>query len=199
MDTDCNSEKIAFQACASRKVTGRFDGGTITSDAGVLLLRELDERFGIIKELAECFDDYRDPDYVEHSVEELLRQRIFGLVLGYEDLVDHETLRRDPCLAVACGKEDPEGEERRQTEDRGKPLAGKSTLNRLEVGVVDGGPTDRHNKIVCDLAAVEALLIEYWLELAGTGSSTFILDLDATDVPLRGDQEEKFFYGYYGH
>lgn len=199
MDTDCTSEKIAFQGCGSRKVTGRFDGGTITSDAGVLLLRELEERFGLIEKLAECFDDYRDPDYIEHTVEELLRQRIFGLVLGYEDLVDHDALCEDPCLAVACGKEDPEGDERRQPEDVGKPLAGKFTLNRLEVGVVDGGPADRHKKIVCDLAAVEALLVELWLDLLGEGSSTFILDFDATDVPLHGDQEEKFFHGYYGH
>jgi hypothetical protein len=199
MDTDCTSDKIAFQGCGSRSVTGRFDGGTITSDAGALLLRELDERFGIIEKLGECFDDYRDPNQTEHTVEQLLRQRIFGLVLGYEDLIDHDGLREDPCLATACGKYDPQGEDRLQEEDKGTPLAGKSTLNRLETGVVDGGPEDRHKKIVCDLAAVEALLIEYWLEMRDEAPSTIVLDLDATDIPLHGDQEEKFYHGYYGH
>lgn len=113
-------------------------------------------------------------------------------MLGDEELIEHDALCEDPCLATACGKEDPAGQDRRQEDDQGAPLAGKSTLNRLETGVVDGGPEDRHKKIVCDLATVEALLVEYWLEMRDEAPSTIVLDFDATDIPLCGDQEEKF-------
>lgn len=197
--THCNPKQIEFEGCANRRVTARFDGGMITSDGGVLLLRELEERLGIIERLAECFDDYRDPAYVEHTVEELLRQRIFGLILGYEDISDHQKLRRDTALAVACGKTDPEGEYRSQPQDRGIPLGSSSTLNRLEVGVVDGDPDDRHKKIVCDLARIEALLVELWLDSIEQPPGCVVIDLDATDVALHGDQEDKFYHGYYGH
>ena len=197
--TQRKSKTLEFQGLGSRKVVSRFDGGMITSDAGVLLLRELEERLGIIARLAECFEDYRDPDYVEHSIEELLRQRIFGLILGYEHVSDHEELRRDTALAVACGKVDPEGENRRHEADRGIALASPATLNRLEVGVVDGGANDRHKKIVCDIAAIEALLVELWLDSFEEPPAQVVIDLDATDFELHGDQEDKFYHGYYGH
>ena len=197
--TDCKPEKLGFKGLGSRQVTARFDGGMITSDAGVLLLRELEERLGIIERLAACFDDYRNPTYVEHSVEQLLKQRIFGLILGYEDINDHQTLRDDTALAVGCGKDDPEGNDRFQKADRGTPLGSPSTLNRLERGVVDGSADDRHKKIVCDLAKVEALLVELWLDSLDEAPGCLVIDLDATDVALHGDQEDKFYHGYYGH
>ncbi len=198
MDTHCNSDKLDFQSCGSRDVTARFDGGHITSDAGVLLLRELERRFGLIERLAECFDDHRDPDYVEHTVEELLRQRIFGLLLGYEAISDHDMLRRDSALGVACGKTDPEGLERRQPADEGVPLAGKSTLNRLEQGVQSGHPEHRYKAIVGDLDQIQSLLIDLWLEHLDGPPGRVLLDLDATDIDLHGDQEDRFYHGYYG-
>ncbi len=197
MDTHCNSDKLDFQSCGSRKVTARFDGGHITSDAGVLLLRELERRFGLIERLAECFDDHRDPDYVEHTVEELLRQRIFGLLLGYEAISDHDELRRDSALAVACGKTHPEGSERRQPADEGIPLAGKSTLNRLELGV-QGHKEHRYKSIVGDLDQIQSLLIDLWLDHLDGPPKRVLLDLDATDIDLHGDQEDRFYHGYYG-
>ena len=110
----------------------RFDGGDITSDGGVLVLKKLEERTGIVRRFAACFTDYRKADQIEHPLLDLVMQRVFGLALGYEDLNDHDDLRRDPMLAVALGKDDVKGEQRRRAQDRGKALAGKSTLNRLE-------------------------------------------------------------------
>lgn len=198
MDTHCNSDKLDFQSCGAREVTARFDGGHITSDAGVLLLRELERRFGLIERLAECFEDHRDPDYVEHTVEALLRQRIFGLLLGYEDVDDHDELRRDSALAVACGKTDPEGHQRRQSADQGIPLAGKSTLNRLELGAQSGHSDHRYKTIVANLAEIQGLLVEYWLDHLDGPPRRVVFDLDATDIDLHGDQEDRFYHGYYG-
>ena len=198
--THCKTEDLEFKGAGRRRITARFDGGMITSDAGVLLLKELEDRLGIIERLAECFDDYREPNWVEHSVEELLRQRIFALALGYEDLSDHQTLRSDTALAVGCDKSDPESNDRARAEDKGNALGSPSTLNRLELGVVDGGADDRYKKIVCDLAKVEALLVELWLDsLEDDPPGCVVIDLDATDVALHGDQEDKFYHGYYGH
>jgi hypothetical protein len=126
MTTECNIREFAFQGLGSRAVTARFDGGAITSDAGSLLLREVEAKTGILRQFAACFTDHRDPERVEHSVAELLAQRVFALALGYEDLNDHDTLRHDPLLAVLVGKADPTGQERRRRKDRGKSLVGKA-------------------------------------------------------------------------
>ena len=199
MDTECNADRIRFKELSGRQVLAKFDGGAITSDAGVLLLRALEERFGVIETFAECFIDHRDPAQVEHSVEELLRQRIFGLVLGYEDLNDHDALRRDFALAAACGKEEPDGSGRRQESDQGEPLANAATLNRLEQGVVQAAPDERYHKIECDLQKLRWKLVDLWISLRDQPPESVIIDLDATDVPLHGDQEQKFYHGYYGH
>ncbi|MEJ2245261.1 MAG: transposase, partial [Acidobacteriota bacterium] len=133
MKTQCNPSQLEFHALGKRKVIGKFDGGNITSDAGGLLLRETENRTGIIRQFAQCFTDMRNPKQIEHTVKELVSQRVYGLALGYEDLNDHDELRRDPLLAVLVGKSDPEGETRLRKKDRGKAMAGKSTLNRLEL------------------------------------------------------------------
>jgi hypothetical protein len=133
MRTECSIDRLAFQPLGQREVVGAFDGGTISSDAGGLLLREVEQQTGIIRQFAGCFRDHRDPELVEHTVQELVAQRIYGLALGYEDLNDHDQLRRDPLLATLVGKVDPTGQDRTRERDRGKPLAGKSTLNRLEL------------------------------------------------------------------
>lgn len=133
MKTECTPVKIEFQALGSRQVVGQFNGGEITSDGGGLLLREVENQLGIIDCFAECFTDFRDPERIEHTVKELLSQRIYGIALGYEDLNDHDELRGDPLLAVLSEKKDPTGSSRRCLRDKGKALAGKSTLNRLEL------------------------------------------------------------------
>ena len=133
MRTECKAESYRFQDLGSRKVVADFTGGRLTSDAGALLLREVEERFKVIEQLAECFEDGRDPGLIEHSVRDLLAQRVMALALGYEDLNDHDELRQDPLLAVAVGKSDLLGEARFTQRDEGQALAGKSTLNRLEL------------------------------------------------------------------
>src|ERR1700688_4380438 len=139
MSTECSQEPFPFHPLNQREIRGQFDGGSITSDAGGLLLREVEKRTNIIGQFASCFSDYRDPELVEHGVAELLAQRIYGLALGYEDLNDHEELRRDPLLAVLVEKEDLTGEQRRLVRDQGTALAGKSTLNRMELGAAKLG------------------------------------------------------------
>ena len=158
MTTECNAREFDFQGLGSRAVTARFDGGAITSDAGGLLLREVEARTGILRRFAACFTDHRDPDRVEHTVGELLAQRVFALALGYEDLNDHDTLRHDPLLAVLVGKADPTGQDRRRNEDRGKSLAGKSTLNRLELTPVGADAKSRYKKIVARHHDIELVL-----------------------------------------
>ena len=133
MPTQCNQEFLKFHPLDKREVRGGFDGGAITSDAGGLLLREVEKRTGIIRQFAACFRDHRQAERIEHRVEELVAQRVYGLALGYEDLNDHDELRRDPLLGVLAGKADPSGESRARARDQGKALAGKSTLNRLEL------------------------------------------------------------------
>lgn len=133
METQCIQEQMVFQQLGRREVVGRFDGGMISSDAGGLLLREVEKRFGILKRFAACFRDYRDPERIEHSLETLISQRVYGIALGYEDLNDHDRLRHDVVMGVMCEKSDPCGMERAQKRDQGKAVAGKSTLNRLEL------------------------------------------------------------------
>ena len=197
--TECSQTEFEFQGLFSREIIGRFDGGQITSDGGSLLLREVERRTGILRRFAGCFTDYRAGDRIEHSVEELIAQRIYALALGYEDLNDHEQLRADPLLAVLAGKRDPEGKDRKQERDRGKALAGKSTLNRWELTRADATEQERYAKIVMDPAAIDRLLVEVFLEAHPTPPAEMVLDLDATDDPLYGKQEGRFFHGYYGH
>lgn len=197
--TECSQAGFEFHALFSREVIGRFDGGQITSDGGGLLLRQVERRTGILERFAECFIDHRAPDRIEHSVSELVGQRIYALALGYEDLNDHDQLRADPLLAVLAGKRDPEGQDRKQERDRGKALAGKSTLNRWELTGVEAAERERYAKIVMHPEAIDRLLVEVFLEAYTTPPEEIVLDLDATDDPLYGQQEGRFFHGYYGH
>jgi hypothetical protein len=190
---------MEFEGLGRRKVEAAFDGGHLSSDGGAILLREVEERFTIIERFAECFTDYRDPDLVEHSLGELLRQRVFGIALGYEDLNDHDALRLDPLIALAAGKADPEGKDRVREEDRGKPLASPSTLNRLELTPEDADAKSRYKKLVYHGERIEALLVELFLESFKEAPREIILDFDATDDPIHGNQEGRFFHGYYGN
>jgi hypothetical protein len=195
--TECNEVSFDFQPLANREVTARFDGGAITSDAGALLLRELEAKFGIIRRFARCFQDFRDPELAEFSVEELLRQRIFALCLGYEDLNDHEQLCKDPLLAVLAGRRDPTGQDRRQKRDRGRPLAGKSTLNRLELTPAGASTESRYKKIAARHNQVEDFLVDMAILLQAEPPEEIILDVDVTDDLLHGHQSGRFFHGYY--
>lgn len=188
-----------FQGLKKRKVVSDFEGGSITSDGGGLLLREVDQRLGICETIAGCFRDYREEYRTEHSVVELIRQRIYGIALGYEDLNDHDKLRGDPGFAAMVGKADPTGTARSRERDMGYALAGSSTLNRFELAPVDGNSAHRYRKIVGDFSTIENLITELSLEqmaLKGTPPVIFI-DADATDDPLYGRQEGRFFHGYY--
>jgi hypothetical protein len=189
---------LEFQGVGGRRVQAEFNGGHITSDGGALLLRELDERLGICHRFARCFEDHRDPDFIEHTVLELVRQRVYGVALGYEDLNDHEDLRRDPLLAVAAGKVDPEGQTRKRARDVGCALAGKSTLNRLELTPERLDPNNRYQKIVHRAEQIEELFVTLFLEGHPEEPDEVVLDFDATDDPLHGEQEGRFFHGYYG-
>jgi hypothetical protein len=182
--TECNQSTFEFASHFSRQVVARFDGGAITTDSGGLLLREVDRRLNLLPRLAECFLDARNPVFVEHSVQELVSQRVYGLALGYEDLNDHEQLRQDPLMRVLAGKADVED----------SPLAGKSTLNRLELS--DGTP-HRYKKITFWKDGIDELLVKVFLESYATAPEEIVLDVDATDFPLHGEQEGRFFHGYY--
>jgi len=195
--TDCNQKEFTFQGLKNRKVVGSFNGGTITSDAGSLLLREVEAKTGILENFSGCFKDYRNEGLIEHTVYELVSQRVYGICLGYEDLNDHDVLRRDPLLALLSGKKDPTGQDRRREQDRGKALAGKSTLNRLEL-TREEIEAQKARKIVLRHEGVEALLVDVFLKLEGKAPQEIILDLDATDDLIHGMQEGRFFHGYYG-
>lgn len=176
-----------------------FDGGFVTSDAGALLLREVDHRTRLIERVAACFSDRRAADRVEFSVAELLRQRLFGLVLGYEDIDDHDRLRHDPVLGLAVGRSDILGHDRdNPARDRGKPLAGKSTLNRVERAADPGTANPRYHKVVVDRPALDDLLLDLFIEHHGRPSQ-LVIDLDPSDVQLHGAQQGRFYHGYYGH
>lgn len=198
MKTECNQQSFSFHPLARREVVARFDGGEITSDGGGLLLRVVEQRTGILKQFAGCFIDRRDPSRIEHTVQELVCQRVYALALGYEDLNDHDQLRSDPLLAVLSGKDDVRGESRHRAQDRGKALAGKSTLNRLELTGAVVEETERYKKIVMDEAAVDRLLVDVFVRSHPEPPTQIVLDLDSTDDPLYGRQEGRFFHGYYG-
>lgn len=198
MQTECTQRTFQFHSRSGRDVVARFDGGTITSDGGGVLLGEVERRTAILRQFAACFTDHRDAELVEHKVEELVAQRVYGLALGYEDLNDHDELRADPLLATLVGKKDPTGADRVRARDVGKALAGKSTLNRLELTTQDAGPESRYKKIVVNGAAVDRLLVEVFLQAHEQPPERLVLDLDATDDPVHGRQEGRFFHGYYG-
>jgi len=180
--TECKQETFSFAAHFSRRVEAEFTAGHVSSDGGALLLREVDRRIHLFGRLASCFSDGRDGERIEHTVEEMLSQRIYGLALGYEDLNDHEQLRSDPLMAVLSGK--------RKLDE---PLAGKSTLNRLELV----GRSGRYHKIGYSAEAIDSLLVNLYLEAHAEPPPSIVLDLDATDIPLYGHQPERFFHGYY--
>ncbi len=197
MGTECSASQLEFGGLGKRAVVGVFDGGEIATDGGGLALRELEERVGILKRLGECFSDHRDPRRIEHRVETLVKQRVLGICLGYEDLNDHDELCRDRLLALLCDCEDVVGARRQRETDRGKPLAGKSTLNRLELTLAADAAAHRYKKIVADMAAMDALLVETFLEAHETPPARIVLDVDATDDTLHGMQEGRHFLGHY--
>jgi len=188
MPTECSRDLFGYEAVEGRQVVAAFDGGQITSDAGALLLGAANRAIGLVRRLAGCFVDGRMPELVEHRVETMLMQRICGIALGYEDVVDHDELRHDPVLATLVGKLEAR---RRDC----APLAGKSTLNRLEHAPASA--LDRYHKIGHDPRAIEGLFVDLFLEAHAQPPKRIILDLDATDDPLHGHQEGRFFHGYY--
>ena len=197
MSTQCTPGQLEFHAFGRREVVGRFDGGRLTSDGGGILLREVDRRLGLMERIAGCFTDHRHPGKVEHSVSELVAQRVHGIALGYEDLNDHDALRADSLLALLVGKTDPSGAGRARKRDRGCPLAGSSTLNRLELGRPEDAAVDRYHRIAANADALDRVLVDIFLESHVEAPEELWLDLDATDDPLHGDQEGRFFHGYY--
>ncbi len=194
--TQCTPTLFDFQALGTREVVAAFNGGKVTSDAGGLLLGEVEAKFGFIRQFATCFTDHRDPDCIEHTLEELLKQRVFGLCLGYEDLNDHDQLRHDPLLAVLVGKKDPLGQIR-SGRDQGKPLAGKSTLNRLELTPVRANAQSRYKKIVAHLDLMQQFFVQAFVQQYVVPPTRIVLDVDATDFALHGHQLGRFFHGYY--
>jgi len=183
--TECTQTSFRFQAHFRRQVRADFEGGTMTSDAGGLLLRETDRHLNLLPRFAQCFLDGRDPERILHTVQEMVSQRVYALALGYEDLNDHEQLRQDPVLKLLAGKQDLE-----------QALAGKSTLNRLELSA---GTPDRYKKITFWKQAIDELLVNVFLEAHAPAPAEIVLDIDTTDVALHGKQEGHFFHGYYDH
>src|SRR5579863_1350548 len=187
MPTECSAERFDFGEVEGRAVEAAFDAGLVTSEAGALLLGATDRAIDLVGRFADCFRDHRRPDLIEHTVGTLIGQRVFGIALGYEDLNDHDELRHDPLMAVLAGKLEAKREDC-------APVAGKSTLNRLELS---RNEPSRYHKIAYDAAAIEALPVTLFLEAHKRAPAQIILDLDATDDPLHGHQEGRFFHGYY--
>lgn len=198
MRTECKEQTLLFQDHGARTVTAAFDGGAITSDGGALLLRELESKQHIVSDFAACFIDHRDPAAIEFTVEELVRQRVFGLVLGYEDVNDHDTLRVDPLLALLCGRADVTGADRRCAADQGKPLAGKSTLNRLELYTGEAARDKQYKKIEVVEEKIHEFFLAQFFRAHRTVPARIWLDLDATDDRVHGQQEGGHYNHYYG-
>jgi len=188
MQTHCSSDQFDFEAFDGRRVVAAFDGGAITSDAGALLLRHTDKAIGLFDRVAACFSDQRNPGLVVHSLRTMLSQRITAIALGYEDIDDHDTLRHDPLLGLLGDGLAPKRQDC-------ATLAGKSTLNRLEHAPV--GAATRYHRIGHDTAAIEDLFVDLFIEAHKTPPKQIVLDLDATDDPVHGHQEGRFFHGYY--
>src|SRR3984893_11911294 len=187
MPTECIADLFGFTPVEGRRVVAAFDGGRMTSDAGAMLLSATERVIDLVGRFAGCFADYRAPELIEHEVRTLVGQRVYGIALGYEDLIDHEELRHDPVMAVLAGK-------LAARRSDCAPVAGKSTLNRLELSRPE--PT-RYHKISYDGAKIESLFVDLFLEAHAAPPQQIVLDLDATDDPLHGHQEERFFHGYY--
>jgi hypothetical protein len=186
---------MLFQDLGARQVVADFAGGTLSSDGGVLLLRQVDTNLGLTQSLAQCFEDSREQIYVDHTVRQLLAQRLYGLALGYEDLNDHQRLRLDPLLAAACEKTDPLGEDRFHPDHRGIALAGAATLNRLELS---NNRDSRCHKLQHDPAKVQACLLKMGVGCLPKHAAEIVLDLDAMGHLLHGLQEGAYYSGYYG-
>jgi hypothetical protein len=185
--TECIEDRFEFASGGStRKVVAEFSGGTISSDGGGLLLQETDARMNLLARFSQCFIDGRNPILTDHSVEQMVRQRVYALALGYEDLNDHDQLRQDPLLGLMAGKAEPGTE----------PLAGKSTLNRMELGT---GMQNRYRKITFWRDSVDELLVNVFLEAHATAPEQIVLDIDTTDMALHGKQEGRFYHGHYHH
>jgi hypothetical protein len=193
--TDCKDQPLLFQDLGSRKVVADFSGGILSSDGGLLLLRQVDRGLGVSAALAGCFRDQRDARWVDHSVQQLLAQRLYAMALGYEDLNDHALLRRDPLLAVACEKTDPLGGDRFLPQFRDAALACPATLNRLELS---NHKSSRAHKLSHDPAQVEATLLQLGVRCLPKHAPEIVLDLDATGTLLYGEQEGRFFDAYHG-
>jgi hypothetical protein len=185
--TECNQDRFEFASAQGRReIVAEFSGGTVSSDGGALLLPEADSKMNLLARLSECFIDRRNPVLIEHSIKQMIRQRVYALALGYEDLNDHEQLRQDPLLSALAGKAQPGTE----------PLAGKSTLNRMELGT---GIASRYKKITFWRDSVDELLVSVFLEAHPVAPQQIVLDIDTTDMALHGNQEGKFYHGYYKH
>src|SRR5262249_37542065 len=187
MTTECSADLFGFARVEGHEVVASFDGGAITSDAGGLLLGAADQAVKLTDRFATCFYDARSPHLIEHEVVTLVSQRVFGIALGYEDLNDHDQLRHDPVMAVLAGK-------LTARRDGCAPLAGKSTLNRLELSRLE---PSRYHKISHNPIAIKRLLVDLFVETHKRAPKEIILDLDATDDPVHGTQEGRFFHGYY--
>src|ERR1700731_448186 len=187
MLTECNRDLFGFAPVEGREVVAAFAGGAITSDAGALLLGATDRAIGMMERFAGGFHDERRQDLIEHEVVTLLGQRVFGIALGYEDLNDHDELRHDPMMAVLAGKL----EARR---DDCAPVAGKSTLNRLELSRLEA---TRYHRVSHNPTAIKRLMVDLFLDAHRRAPSEIVLDLDATDDPVHGEQEGRFFNAYY--
>ena len=185
--TECNQDRFEFASTSgTRQIVAEFSGGTITSDGGSLLLKETDTKMNLLTRFSQCFSDRRSPLLIEHTVEQMLRQRVYSLALGYEDVNDHDVLRLDPLLVALAGKAEPGTD----------LLAGKSTLNRLELGT---GTPSRYKKITFWRDSVDELLVDIFLEAYPVEPAQIVLDIDTTDMALHGNQEDKFYHGYYKH
>jgi hypothetical protein len=187
MQTECSADLFGFAAVAGRAVVAGFDGGRMTSEAGAMLLGATDRQIRLVERFAGCFSDHRTAELVEHTVARMVGQRVFGIALGYEDLIDHDQLRHDPVMALLGGKLEAKRADC-------APLAGKSTLNRLELG---RAAPSRYHKISYDAAQIEAVFVDLFLDAHSAAPPQITLDLDATDDPLHGHQEGRFFHGYY--
>lgn len=185
--TECIRPELRSKSPGRREIVARFDGGEITTDAGALLLKAVEDRRGILRRLAQCFVDHRSPNRVRHTVEDLVSQRVLAIALGYEDVNDHELLRLDPLLTALAGKSDP----------KEQPLAAPATIHRLELSHPGLAAEDRYCRIGLDQRAADDLFVDLFLEAYDEAPEEIVLDLDATDDPIHGKQQGRFFHGYY--
>jgi len=199
MKTECKTDQLEFEGMGRRRVVASFSGEHVTSDGGLLLLHEVNMRTGLLREFAGCFRDDRSPTRTEHTVEQLVSQRVLAIACGYEDLNDHGTLRSDPLLAEVVGKKDLEGKNRRLKKDTGLALASPSTLNRLELAPAERNPSARYCKVRYVSDEIDQFFVNTFLKAHATPPEVIVLDLDATDDRLHGKQEGRFFHGYYRH